>query len=108
MGISEWGIQIKNQADLQHIIDLVKLHNECSNQDIVGEELVLCAILKYNENLYVCLGNGGGRDLTSRFLRKNYSGKSEIYLPFNKPDWWHDTKNCIWRSSSGKPIESVF
>jgi hypothetical protein len=64
MGRSEWGFLIKTKDDLDHVIELVKKHNAPENAENMGETLEMYAIFKHRVNMYLCVGNGGGRDYT--------------------------------------------
>jgi len=97
MGISEWGFLIRNKSDLDHVIEIVKRHNTSKD---VGEPLEIYAVFKHESDLYLCSGNCGGRDSTSDFLAKHYTGPL-IYWPFDKPEWWYETKDSdyVWKQT---------
>ena len=99
MGQSEWGILITSQADLDAIIKLISAHNS-SSPEKVGEDLTIGPILRHLGKLYLCLHNGGGRDLTSHFLEMHYSG--DIFYPFQKPTWWRECQNYAWKPTSAE------
>ena len=107
MGRSEWGFLIGNKDDLIHVIDVVKLHNAPENAENAGETLEIYAMFKHRKKMYLCAGNGGGRESTSEFFVKNYKGP-KIYWPFDKPKWWFDTKeeDYVWKLSNAPGLTS--
>lgn len=107
MGRSEWVFLIKDQNMLNGIIDLVNEHNRRSEQeDDMGEELHMGCIIRRTTDggrveYYLCVGNGGGRDYTSKFIKENYKGV--VFYPFAKPSWWMDCQDYVWKWSKEDP-----
>lgn len=102
MGFSEWGILIKSQDDIIHLLEIIKRHNEKEDSSQkYGESLTLYSIIEYEKKKYACIGNYGGRDLTSEYLFKNAKFK-KIYYPFEKPEGWFDNKKFkyLWQSKN--------
>ena len=85
---SEWGFYIKSKRDVEEIMTLVYNHNNEKLEE-VGEPLEVYSIIQYVENkkYYLCIGNEGGRELTTAFIMNHYKG-GLVYYPFTKPPWW--------------------
>lgn len=86
---------------LLEILKLVHKHNSSKNY---GEDLEVCSIIKHNKNdkYYLCVTNGGGRDLTTDFIMSNYDNLDNVYFPFEKPKWWNNKKkySTFWSANS--------
>jgi len=102
MGKSEWGIQINSDKNLNSLKKIVSDHN-----DKFSEKLEIYCIIHYDNKLYACIGNLGGREQTTEFI-KNHSDFdfAEFYEPFNKPTWWNDCQDYIWKSNTDKLVAS--
>ena len=105
MGRSEWVFLIKSKLDVNEVITLVNKHNTCENNDLIGEELQIYALLKRNkmEKYYLCVGNGG-RDQKSNFIINHYPRHKikTIYFPFDKPQWFgkSNTLTSFWSAEN--------
>lgn len=99
MGRSEWALMVCYQEDLDAVEQLVSKHNETSYLER-GENLHIGPIIRFSDNLYVCLGNSGGRDLTSKFLYHNTPACMTILWPFAKPPGWYECEAKISRSNA--------
>ena len=51
----------------------------------------MSCLLRFRNQAFFCLGNGGGRTLTSNFLAQRLPG-TLIYWPFDKPDGWQECR----------------
>lgn len=115
MGRSEWTFPVASKKDVDDVLALVKLHNECDNMDIVGEQLeVYCLFYrKRTKTYYLCVGNGGGRESTTSFIIANYANAKKVLWPFDKPKWFQDknTTADFWVANSYeeamKPAEFI-
>ncbi len=116
MGRSEWGFTVTSQAEYDQVIAFITKHNE----ECPSEPLSIDAIIKYKDpsgeeeppiddddariiQMYVCASNGGGRDITSAFIKQHYTADGEVYFPFDKPWWWHTDFVYVWQSSADSP-----
>lgn len=103
MGRSEYGFLIKNDDDYNKVLELMKKHNDASFE-VSGEDLEFNSIIRHDDNLYMCLGNGGGRSYTSSFIENHHKGV--VYHPFEKPDWWMECEDYVWMNKEGSNIPS--
>lgn len=116
MGRSEWGFSVISQDEYDQVVALIAKHNkECKS-----EPLSIDAIIKYKDpsgkeeslvdddgapiiQMYVCASNGGGRDITSAFIRQHHTVGGDVYFPFRKPWWWHTDFVYVWQCSADSP-----
>ena len=47
MGNTEWGLLVRSDDDVRYWLQVAKEHNTCENEDEVGEELTVTAVLNY-------------------------------------------------------------
>jgi hypothetical protein len=96
MGRSEWTFPVASKNDVNDVLALVKLHNTCDNEDLIGEQLeIYCLFYRIKtKTYYLCVSNGGGRDSTGEFIMRHYDRKkiNKVLFPFNKPKWYSDSK----------------
>lgn len=94
MGRSEWAICVASNDDVNMVLKFVQDHN---NSPDSGEELKLTCILRFENKIWACIVNHGGRDNTNDFLA-NYSFRNptDRYYPFQKPEGWSDCRDYIW------------
>jgi hypothetical protein len=93
MGRSEWGISLAHLrfADIRF---LVKQHNRFAE----SEPLVFYAVIVDPAGTrYACIGNEGGRPITSKFISDYFDKlsrenpvKYDVVYPFDKPEWWRN------------------
>lgn len=100
MGRSEWAILLTTSADVDKLLEVSTRHNSSTR---AGEPVVINCVLRFDGKLYACIMNSGGREQTTRFLRKSYpKGKHpEVLYPFAKPDGWHECKEIVWQKCQG-------
>ena len=69
MGWSSYCIRFENDRDMLNIFDAIREHNNTSDYDSVGEELMSFGTGRFrNMKIFLC-GNGGGSMSTIQFLR---------------------------------------
>jgi hypothetical protein len=129
MGISEWGISIMDLKDFKKVRKVINNHNKLFNKSknpyLVGEQLTIHSILKFNGRYYMILSNCGGRDSTTEYLIKKlkcidyiyesdlldyYTSQSYhiLFQPFNKPEGWNECNDYIWKEGSDDPTDDLF
>jgi len=98
MGTSEWGIGLADAKQYQVLKELIEEHNKSEE---AGEELDFHCLLRFEGAIYACIGNSGGRELTSDFIQKHgYDNRfAKIFYPFEKPDGWYECKDSIWKAA---------
>jgi hypothetical protein len=114
MGFSEWGIMIKNDDDYKMVLDIISDHNTTSEYE-TGENIQIGGIFQYEGFYHLCVFNYGGHSFTSKFIRNqlreihfNKNQMLVIYYPYNKPCWWSEEKEYIWRIDDKKPLPELF
>lgn len=101
MGIRTFLFLVRNQEELDEVIELVNKHNsaglEAFNNREVGEELYFVWVItpKDKKQYFVEYYNGGGGEDTASFIRKNYSRPNHVYYPWMKPKWYKDEDYTI-------------
>lgn len=111
MGLSEWGILIRTNHDITLLKQCICDHNSNEEEGEVGEELDLYCFLKFNNNIWACIGNEGGRNFTSNFLDRWYNEHNipiNIYYPFDKPNGWSECKDYIWQGKLDTAPDVIF
>ncbi|AYV82501.1 MAG: hypothetical protein Hyperionvirus1_80 [Hyperionvirus sp.] len=99
MGFSEWGILLESKTDLENLLKLVEEHN---GLDLEAETLDFYSVLEFQNKKYACIGNGGGGEVSSQFIRKSnkkYKFKKILY-PFKKPKTWNECDKYLWKKES--------
>ena len=105
MGRSEWGIRLRSKQDARDAFTALRQHNELGFADARGEDLEVNAVLRYKGGLWLAVGNGGGRDDSSRFLDAHLPAHIDVLWPFAKPDAWRecDDRVDLGGGSSARP-----
>lgn len=95
MGLSEWGMLLRNAADLPRLKALIQGHNNLSIDDSMrGEDLTLGnAFVTFGGGLYACLHSSGGRDRTSRYVALHWTGP--VLWPLHKPQGWDQCRDYM-------------
>jgi hypothetical protein len=102
MGRSEWAIRVTSNDDIERVLKFIDEQNSSPDS---GEGLVLTCLLRFNDKIWACVVNGGGRDETSNFLNNWFQDSTEIYYPFQKPAGWDECVDYIWsRTSQTSPL----
>jgi hypothetical protein len=94
MGRSEWGIHLRNQEDFNALLKLIDDHNQNEHK---AEALDFYSVIHYNNKIFACVGNGGGRDATTNFIETYSYQFAQVYYPFDKPDDWWTTPTYLWK-----------
>ena len=97
MGRSEWGICVTSNDDIKRVLKFIEDHNSSHNS---GEELKLTHLLRFDNKIWACVVNHGGRDNTNEFLDDWFQDSTEIYFPFQKPVGWNDYQDYVWSQIS--------
>ena len=128
MGRSEWGIRVTSNADIEHVQGVVAAHNALATSAAelpeikydggggddddgayasqpryeVGEELGIYALLRYHGGIWLCIGNGGGAEETSCFLKKHLSSRmtGDMLCPHAKPPGWYTCTDYVWQAEN--------
>lgn len=105
MGFSEWGVEIKSQAELERVKALVKAHNELKwGNPQRGEDLEFYAVLNFQGKKFALVCNGGGGQLTRLFVKQYPYKFASIYQPFEKPAGWREAGDYVWKKQKdGEP-----
>lgn len=87
---------LKSAADARDAYRVMEVHNrpEMGLADQAGEPLCAYAMLRFRGKLWLCIGNGGGRTLTSAFLRQHLPDHV-ILFPFTKPSGWDACQDFV-------------
>ena len=93
MGRSEWAICVTSNDDIKRVLKFIEEHNSSSK---AGEELKLTYLLRFDNKIWACVVNHGGRNNTSNFLNNWFQDSTEIYFPFQKPLGWNDCQDYVW------------
>ena len=94
---------VRNQQDLETVLRLVSNHNKAERDD-KGEDLEIGSVIRFKNQLFVCLGNGGGAGKTSRFLDASRPSHMTILWPFAKPEGWNECEAYVWLARSNVPL----
>lgn len=105
MGRFEWGIFIETKTDLSELLWIINEHNRRKYWGMIGEELELCCVFKFDNKICACISNNGGREETSEFLNF-YIHEKNILFPFNKPSKWYVHRDYLWQKQSSKSPNS--
>jgi hypothetical protein len=100
MGMSEWGIELTQQADIDALLKMIADHNLAR----LAEDLRFHAIIVHDGQKFACIGNGGGREETSEFIEKYPYNFKTIYYPFLKPSWWNSCDDYLWKAKTDNDV----
>ena len=104
MGKSEWGVLVRSQADMRTVVQLVLQHNMLKEED-KGENLRMHSVIRYRGQLFLCLGNGGGADITTAFLNAHKPAHMTVLWPFDKPPGWNECTDYVWQAAHGVALK---
>ena len=104
MGRSEWAIRVSSNEDIKRVMRFIEDHNSSPDS---GEELELVCLLRFDNKIWACLVNHGGRNNTNAFLYDWFPNCTEIYWPFRKPVGWNDCADYVW-SHSTQTVPFIF
>jgi len=112
MGVSEWALAIRSNADWRAVKQLVDAHNQRHiSRNETGEALVLQCAMRFRGVVYACLRSnntaGSGESLTSAFIRKHapVSLQTATLWPTSKPNGWFACTDKLWAQTV--PASSV-
>lgn len=107
MGKSYYSFLIRSQEDLAAVRELEKKHNEAKEGE-AGEEFDSDSeyMIKFEGEYFLILTNGGGCEMSMKFLRETKPKLMVIFWPFNTPQGWFDV-DTKFLYKKGKQMNKV-